>query len=301
MQSRVFVIGAGGFLGGEFLSRINGAFEVVACDSSERLQSNGLNGIEYDFGNTPPEVLPCKRGDTAVIFSWRGYPAAHESDPVGKLSLNLNHTIDLLTWLARCGVSKVLYASSGGAIYGNVDYAPVSESVVPNPIGFYGIGKATAEMYVRKICLEHGVRHLIFRIGNAYGPEQLRKNLSVGLLAKAVAAAKTGSQIQIWGARDNRRDYIHAEDVARGFLAGLECSLLESGVYNLGSGEALSISDLIVLVQTTLGARIDVLNQPGRSFDVGSICLDCSKFQRATNWQTTWSLRDGILQLAKLV
>jgi nucleoside-diphosphate-sugar epimerase len=89
--------------------------------------------------------------------------------------------------------------------------------------------------------------------------------------------------------------------VARGFLAGLESSFLESGVYNLGSGEAVSISDLIILVQTTLGVRIDVLNQPGRSFDVGSICLDCSKFQQATNWQTTWSLRDGILQLAKFV
>lgn len=294
-KERTFVFGGAGFLGKAFLEKFPWG---VACDSHERLKKAGLRGICFDFGSDQPNGLPCKEGDTAVVFSWRGYPAAHDADPVGKLSLNLNSTLQLIRFLAERRVGKILYASTGGAVYGDGGKDPISEKTVPQPIGFYGIGKATAEMYVSKICREFGVKHAIFRIGNAYGIGQLREKLSVGLIAKVILSAKTGVPIEIWGDGSNQRDYIHADDVASAFLAAMECIAMESGIYNVGSGAAHSIRQIISIVGEVLGLPINVEWRSARSFDVGHICLDCRALKAATGWAPRKSLQEGILEMA---
>jgi hypothetical protein len=85
----------------------------VPCDSAERLERAGTNGVKFDFGVDRPEALPCGVGDLAVIFSWRGYPAAHDADPVGKPSLNLCRTLELVSQLLEQGMEQVFYASTG--------------------------------------------------------------------------------------------------------------------------------------------------------------------------------------------
>lgn len=167
-----------------------------------------------------------------------------------------------------------------------------------DPVGFYGIGKAAAEMYVRKMCREGEVDYAVLRIGNAYGVEQLRSQLSVGLVAKSVAAAKTGDKLRIWGGGENARDYIHAEDVASACLAAIESRTLVSGNYNVGSGVAVSNREVVDLVEKTLGLNVDVEFLPPRPFDVGSICLDCNALRSATTWRPMWRLQDGIRQIA---
>lgn len=186
MAGNIYVFGGAGFLGKAFCRACP---EAVPCDSRDRLMRARLSGVECDFGFDTPDKLPCGEGDCAVIFSWRGYPAAHDADPVGKLSLNLSRTLALVSFLVGRGAAGIFYASSGGAIYCNAGAKPVSESAATKPVGFYGIGKLTAEMYVQKVCRDSGVRHVIFRIGNAYGIDQIRDNLSVGFVATAVKQA----------------------------------------------------------------------------------------------------------------
>lgn len=298
MSGKIYVFGGAGFLGKAFCRACP---DAVPCDSLERLARSGLSGIEFDFGFDSPASLPCGGGDSAVIFSWRGYPAAHDADPVGKLSLNLSRTLELVSWLAKRGVDGIFYASTGGAVYGNAGAAPVSESTVLNPMGFYGIGKATAEMYVSKVCHELGVRHVVFRIGNAYGVDQIWNNLSVGFVAKAVQAALLGESLEIWGAGQNRRDYIRAEDVAGGFLKAIVNCRVPSGVYNLGSGKSFSNLEIVDKVKQVLGRNVDVVFKDARAFDVGGICLDCSKFQKASGWEPRWSLEEGIREMAEIL
>lgn len=296
MENKVYVFGGAGFLGKTFIERFPTG---IPCDTPQRLEQAGLNGLQFDFGKDSAEWLPCSAGDMAVIFSWRGYPAAHDEHPVAKLSLNLNATLSLLTVLVKKQVPKIIYASSGGAIYGDCGSQPVTESTPPNPMGFYGIGKSTAEMYVRKICVESGIGHSILRIGNAYGVGQLTHNLSVGLIAKVVAAAVRGEKLKIWGGGENRRDYIHAKDVASACLAVLNSNRLPSGCYNVGSGLAISILEIVRLVEETLGLRVALDHLPARPFDVGSICLDSSALRSGTGWEPRWFLRDGIRELAE--
>jgi len=294
----VYVFGGAGFLGKAFCRAWPGS---VPCDSAERLTRAGLHGVEFDFGVDSPAKLPCGRGDQAVIFSWRGYPAAHDSNPVGKLSLNLSCTLELVSWLASSGVEGVFYASTGGAIYGNAGAEAVNETTAINPVGFYGIGKATAEMYVRKLCRESGLRHMIFRIGNAYGPDQIRDNLSVGFVAKAVQCALTGAPLEIWGDGSTRRDYIHAEDVAAGFAAAIRNPGVDSGVYNLASGAAVTNLEVVQMAEEVLGRKVDMVFRTARPFDVARICLDCSSFHRAVGWMPQRSMADGIGEMAKAV
>jgi len=295
---RVYVFGGAGFLGKAFCRAWPGS---VPCDSAERLTRAGLHGVEFDFGVDSPMQLPCGRGDQAVIFSWRGYPAAHDSNPVGKLSLNLSCTLELVSWLASSGVEGVFYASTGGAIYGNAGAEAVNETTAINPVGFYGIGKATAEMYVRKICRESGLRHMIFRIGNAYGPDQIRDNLSVGFVAKVVQCALSGARLEIWGDGSTQRDYIHAEDVATGFAAAIRNPEVDSGVYNLASGAAVTNLEVVRLVEMVLGCKVEIVFRTARPFDVASICLDCSTFHRVAGWVPEQSMADGIREMSKVL
>lgn len=272
--------------------------DAVRCDSPERLARSGFSGIEFDFGFDSPASLPCGKGDTAVIFSWRGYPAAHDADPVGKLALNLSSTLKLVSWLAERRVGGIFYASTGGAVYGNAGLQPVSETMATNPVGFYGIGKATAEMYVRKVCRESGVRHMVFRIGNAYGIDQIRDNLSVGFIAKAVQCALTGNALEIWGDGSTRRDYIHADDVATGFVSAIRNPEVPSGIYNLGSGRAISNLEVVKIVERVLSRKVNVVFRSARPFDVDGICLDCSALRKASGWKDKYSMEDGIREMA---
>jgi len=295
LNRNIYVFGGAGFLGKAFCRACP---EAVPCDSADRLARAGMRGVEFDFGVDQPEGLPCGEGDLAVIFSWRGYPAAHDADPVGKLSLNLSSTLELVSFLARRRVGGLFYASTGGAVYGNTDFEPVSEVVALNPVGFYGIGKATAEMYVRKVCRESGVRHMVFRIGNAYGIDQIRDNLSVGFVAKAVQCAVSGGALDIWGNGETRRDYIHVNDVAEGFMAAVRNPVLESGIYNLASSFAVSNLQVVDLVARVLGRSINVVFRESRPFDVAGICLDCAAYRKVSGWKPRWTLEYGIREMA---
>lgn len=209
MNGRVLVIGGGGFLGRVFCRRMAERATVVACDSEARLarlEDARIGKQRYDYGHDAPEAIGCEPGDTAVIFSWRGYPAAHEKEPLRHLNLNLDHTLSLVNMLARRGVARVLYASTGGAVYGHCGGALVTEDTKPEPVGFYGIGKLAAEMYVRKAAAEAGCDYAIMRIGNAYGAGQLEDNLSVGFVARAVQCAVRGEALEVWGADEIYRD-----------------------------------------------------------------------------------------------
>ena len=295
MSGRIYVFGGAGFLGKAFCRACP---DAVPCDSAGRLVKAGMHGVEFDFGVDRPEGLPCGAGDLAVIFSWRGYPAAHDADPVGKLSLNLRCTLELVSWLASRRVGGIFYASTGGAVYGNAGVQPISETMATNPVGFYGIGKATAEMYVRKVCRESGVRHMVFRIGNAYGIDQIRDNLSVGFIARAVQCAITGDALEIWGDGSTSRDYIHAEDVAAGFASAIHNDEVPSGIYNLGSGRAISNSEVVKTVERVLGRKVNLVFRPARPFDVEGICLDCSAIRKVSGWVEKYSIEDGIREMA---
>lgn len=295
MAGNIYVFGGAGFLGKAFC---HACPEALPCDSRDRLIRAGLSGVEFDFGFDTPDKLPCAEGDLAVIFSWRGYPAAHDADPVGKLSLNLSRTLELVSFLVGRGAAGIFYASSGGAIYGNAGAKPVNESAATKPVGFYGIGKLTAEMYVHKLCRDSGVRHGIFRIGNAYGIDQIRNNLSVGFVATAVKVALSSGKIDIWGDGRNRRDYIHSEDVSSGILTAICSSQLSSDVYNLGTGTSFSNLEVLKMVEEVTGKKVYTVFKEMRAFDVGEISLDCSRLRDETGWEPKWSLAEGIRQMA---
>ena len=298
MKSTIYVFGGAGFIGKSFFVKCP---ESVVCDSEYRLQKAGLTGLPFDFGIDSPKELPCGPGDVAVIFSWRGYPAEHDLDPVGKLSVNLNRTLELLRFLADRGVNKILYASSGGAVYGDIGEKCATEDMTLNPIGFYGIGKATAEMYVRKICREAGMLYYIFRIGNAYGVEQIKQKLSVGLVANAVLAGFNRMPLEIWGGGQNRKDYIHVEDVAEAFFSALKTVDLESGFYNVGSGMSHSTLEIVETVEKVLNLRIPLALLEARGFDVKKISLDSHLLQERTGWRPLRTLEAGIIEMVKEV
>lgn len=243
-----------------------------------------------------------KGADVVHHYAWTTIPFTANADPVADLDANLRETVRLLEVLrarkAETGQApKVVFSSSGGTVYGPIRHTPVSENHPYNPINAYGASKAAAEIYLSSYRATHGIDCRIARIANPYGAGQnpaRRQGAASTFLFQALA----GETISIWGDGSIVRDYIHIADVAAAMVALADApadaiSPDEPPVFNVGSGEGVSLNHIIDVLRDQLGLDPIVSYSPGRSFDVPVSVLDITKARRQLNWQPRLSFAEG--------
>ena len=230
-----------------------------------------------------------------IDLAYSTVPKTSFQDPIFDLLSNLPASVGLLQEAVACGVAKVLFVSSGGTVYGPALRLPIDENHPTEPISPYGITKLTIEKYALMFSKNTGLHVVIARPANAYGEAQ-RAGTGQGFIAAAVHAALNGLPVQMFGGEGTVRDYVHVKDVALGLLAVLEHGA-NGQCYNIGSSVGSSNRKVIELIEQQASAfdcRINVDNQPARSFDVVSNVLDSSKLSRASGWSPRISLSEGI-------
>lgn len=243
-----------------------------------------------------------KDADVVHHYAWTTIPFTANADPVADLDANLRETVRLLEALrtrrTETGQSpKVVFSSSGGTVYGPIRHTPVSESHPYNPINAYGASKAAAEIYLGSYRATHGIDCRIARIANPYGAGQnpaRRQGAASTFLFQALA----GQTISIWGDGSIVRDYIHIADVAAAMVALADApadaiSANETPVFNIGSGEGVSLNHIIDVLRDELCLHPVVEYLPGRSFDVPVSVLDIAKARRQLNWQPRLPFAEG--------
>ena len=172
---------------------------------------------------------------------------------------------------------------------------PIPEDHPTDPICAYGISKLMAEKYIRLFASEQGMHSVILRIANPYGENQDPKRPQ-GAVSVFLDRATTGGEISLWGDGSVVRDYIYQEDVGQA-VAAVMASPDAEGIYNLGSGQGHSLSEVLGAVEAVLGRRIAVNHLAGRSFDVPFNVLDCSRLQGHSSWRPSTSLTQGITRM----
>jgi len=218
---RCLVLGAGGFLGGNLCHALldRGAL-VSGFGRSPPPQALRHPDIAYAVGDMahPDTLLEAVKGQEIVFhLASSSLPESSNRDPAADLAAGLAANLRLLQICRASGTRKVIFASSGGTVYGMTKSVPIPEDAPTNPISAYGITKLATEKYLRLFHYLHGLDFHALRISNPYGPGQspFRRQ---GLVAILLERLLTGKPIEIWGDGEVVRDFVHVNDVVEAFL-----------------------------------------------------------------------------------
>ncbi|MDI4663235.1 NAD-dependent epimerase/dehydratase family protein [Xanthobacter autotrophicus] len=237
--------------------------------------------------------------ETLYHLAWSTIPASADPDPARDILENVVGTVRMLEAARRAPGLRIVFASSGGSVYGAPEGLPVSEAHPTRPVSAYGISKLMVEHYLDKYRAIYGLDGVALRISNCYGARQ-QPQKGLGAVTLFARAGLRREPLKLFGAGDVVRDYIHVDDVVDAMIAaGARRNV--TGPINIGSGVGHSLREVIAKLEAALGHRFDVHQAPPRRFDVAASVLDVARAQDRLGWTPTINLDVGIeLLLAEL-
>lgn len=288
----ILVIGGSGFIGQHLVSGLaRHGHHVSVLDLLQREDAPVVR--QFVGSHEDRELLErvVHGQDLVVQLVSTTVPASSNQDVEFDIRSNLISLIRLLEVMRSQNVMRIVYLSSGGAVYGAPDSYPVAESHTLKPVSSYGIVKVAAEHYIRTYAELYGFQPLVFRPSNAYGPGQ---NLvkPQGVIGHFLRQALQGDSLQVWGDGTIRRDYLYIDDLVELMVGAIGKG--SSGVFNAGSGTDFSLNQIIEVLEQVIGSKLTCDYLPARNAEVERIRLDISKAQDEVGWQPQVSLEDGI-------
>ncbi len=215
------------------------------------------------------------------------------SDPVEDASINLLGVLTLLEACRMNGVGRVLFASSGGAIYGEQDYFPADEKHPTRPISPYGVAKLSTEGYLYYYEAVHGISPVCLRYANVYGPRQNPEG-EAGVVAIFTGKMLRGEQPVINGPGTQTRDYVYVADVVRANVLALQSS--RSGIFNVGTGVETDVNTLYRSLRAhTASSCAEQHGEAKRGEQLRSV-LDNGKITKELGWSVSVSMEEGLLR-----
>ncbi len=211
-------------------------------------------------------------------------------DPILDADINIKGTLNLLELSRKSGISKFIFASTGGAIYGEPDLIPADEDTVPMPISPYGISKLSIEKYLSYYNKIYGLNYTSLRYSNVYGPRQ-NPHGEAGVIAIFCNKIINGEPCIVYGDGEQTRDYVYVEDVKR---ANIECISSPNDSYNIGTSIETSVNGLIEYLRKASGRDFEVIYEPARDGEVERISLNNNKAKKEINWTPHVMLEEGI-------
>jgi UDP-glucose 4-epimerase len=297
---RAILLGGSGFLGlsiAQTLQRRN--VEVDIADRGERLARCSAELGGYRVTNTDAKGLQAidfASADVLVYLASATLPSTSMVSLSHDAEANITPAVRAFEKAAEAGVRRIVFASSGGTVYGPARKLPIAEDHPTSPISAYGVSKLAVEQYLAIMARMGSVEGISLRVANPYGPYQFR-GVGVGAVARFLSCVRAEEPIVVWGDGTVVRDYVHVDDTAAAFAAACETANLVSGEYNIGSGVGFSLNDLVQRITEVCGTEAAVEYRSSRAFDVPEVVLDFGKFRSATGWQPTISFHDGLIRM----
>lgn len=291
------VTGGAGFIGSHLVDRLLSLeYKVVVIDdlSTGKLRNLNPAAIFYHSDITQPSVQQVfQREKPDLLFHLAAQISVSQStkDPLKDAQTNIIGTLQLLE-AARChGVKKFIYASTGGALYGDPETNPCTEQCPIVPLSPYGLSKYLAEQYLELYHQLYQLTYTTLRYGNVYGPRQ-DPHGEAGVVAIFTRAMLGGQQPQIFGDGHQERDFVYVDDVVDANI----CAIAEgdSSAFNIGTGKGTSVNRIFALLKSITRYNGDPVHLPARPGDVYQISLDCGKAERELGWTSQVGLEEGL-------
>jgi UDP-glucose 4-epimerase len=294
---KVLVTGGAGFIGSHLVDRlVQEGHEVVIVDNLSTGKRRNLNRaarfykldiqswrLERVFRNERPNIVMHLAAQMDVRKS--------VEDPVFDAQVNVLGMLNVLQQAVRHGVRKVVFSSSGGAIYGEQEIYPAPESHITQPLSPYGISKLCGEHYLSYYQRVSGLQMVSLRYANVYGPRQ-DPDGEAGVVAIFIQKLLNNEQAIINGNGRQTRDFVYVEDVVEANLAvmGQETQ----GTYNVGTGKETSINDLLRTLITHTNSTYKEIHGPAKKGEQARSVIDSSKLRQELSWEPRTELGEGL-------
>ena len=294
---KVLITGGAGFIGSHVVDRLleRGHKVVVVDDLSTGRRSNLPSGIplhQVDIATpTLEEVFQQERPELVLHLAAQISVQVSIQDPLKDARSNLQGSLNLLQNCAKYGVQKIVYASSGGAIYGEPQYLPCDEGHPVQPLSHYGVSKFAVENYLYVYRLTHGLDYTVVRFGNIYGPRQdpLGEAGVVAIFSQNMLAQRP---VTINGSGEQERDFLYVLDTAESVIKAIEG---ESGqAYNIGTGKGASVNQIYSMLKAATAYSGDATYGPAKPAEVFKIYLDNTRARRELVWEPRFTLEEGL-------
>jgi UDP-glucose 4-epimerase len=300
MSISYLVTGGAGFIGANLIRRL------TAPDVRIRVLDNLSAGHRSDLAGLPVEFIQGDIRDADIVnravdgIQTVIHLAAHTNvvesikNPELNFDNNVQGTFNLLKASVLHGVGRFIFASTGGAIVGEV-IPPVHEDMPPHPLSPYGAGKLAGEGYCSAFYGTYGLKTISLRFSNVYGPFSYYKS---SVIAKFFRQVQVGEPIVVFGDGEQTRDFIYVGDLCQGIITALETPLPFGQAIQLGSGRETSINEMLKLLRQVVGndgfppTRYD----PPRQGEIQHNYLSIARAEKYLNFSPVTDLQTGLYQ-----
>ena len=304
---KVLVTGAAGFIGSHACDRLlHQGHEVWGVDdlSTGRLanlrDADGSPSFRFHeldvVGDAFAHVLCDVQPDVVVHLAAQMDVRKSVADPLADSRVNVLGTVRVLDAVQRAGKARVVFASSGGTVYGEPASVPVAEDAPLQPVAPYGAAKVAGEAYVGAYARLYGLPTCILALGNVYGPRQ-DPHGEAGVVAIFLRAMLSGGPTKIFGDGTSTRDYVYVDDVVEAIVQAAHGSG-DGGRYNVGSGIGTQVRELHRMLAEIAEAPDEPTFEAPRTGELQRIVLDPTRASQDLGWTPRTALIDGLRQTA---
>jgi UDP-glucose 4-epimerase len=301
---RVLVTGGAGFIGSHvadgYLAR---GCEVTVLDNLATGRRQNVPAaarfVQEDIRSPAARRLVAEGGFTVLNHQAAQMDVrVSVKDPGFDADVNLIGLLNLLEGAREGGVERVVFASSGGVVYGESDRLPHPESAPKLPLSPYGVSKLASEFYLAQYALLHGIGARALRYANVYGPRQ-NPHGEAGVVAIFGTRLRQGRPLTVYGDGGQTRDYVYVEDVARANLLATDAPARRPGgiddlAFNVGTGRETSVNDLARTLMTAAGITVTIERSPARAGELQRSAVAVDKAAAELGWRPAVTLEEGL-------
>ncbi|HOB15758.1 MAG TPA: NAD-dependent epimerase/dehydratase family protein [Defluviitoga sp.] len=295
---KILVTGGAGFIGSNLVDRlVEEGHSVVVVDDLSTGKINLLSPLalfyHQDIRDYKVLEIIFETHHFDYVFHLAAQISVPESvdNPKKDAEINIMGTLNILSLSSKYGVKKIIFSSSGGAIYGENAPIPTTEDFCPNPISPYAISKLACEHYIKFFSKEFSLNYTILRYSNVYGPKQTPKG-EAGVVAIFTENMLKNQEVEIYGNGEQIRDFIHVYDVVEANI--LSINNADNEILNISCNEATSINELFKIMKEETNYKKSPIYQPKRPGDLEVSVLSNEKAKRILNWQPSFNLKEGV-------
>lgn len=294
---KTVVTGGAGFIGSniaEALLKRGHNVTIIDDLSMGRMENVPQNAEFHKMDISSPVVDKIfERGQFDQIFHLAAQMDVRKSveNPIFDAEINILGGINLLRACVKHNVKKIIFSSTGGAIYGEQDYFPADEKHPLNPVSPYGISKLAFEKYLHFFWLEHKLSYVSLRYANVYGPRQNEKG-EAGVVAIFCSKLLAGEKAVVNGDGLQTRDFVFVSDVVNANILAMDYN--ENGCLNVGTGDETDINTIFDKIQSATGSSQKRTNGPGMAGEQKRSCIAHDLIKNEMGWTPKVFLDEGI-------
>ncbi|MGH7814451.1 MAG: NAD-dependent epimerase/dehydratase family protein [Candidatus Binataceae bacterium] len=298
---RILVTGGAGFIGSNTVDALVAAKagEISVLDdlsAGKRHQVNpAVAFYQVDLRDAAKMAAAVEQARPEVIVHFAAQMDVRRSvaDPAFDAQVNLVGFLNLMEAARKHGLRRVVFSSTGGAIYGEQEKFPCGEDHPCRPVSPYGIAKLSTESYLFFYRAEYGIDYLVLRYANVYGPRQ-DPHGEAGVVAIFCGRMLEKQPCAIYGDGEQTRDYVYVGDVVRANLAAVEAKA--TGAFNIGTGIETSVNTLYRTLAAAAGVSAAPEYRPGRPGEQRRSAISAARAEKALGWQPEKTLAQGLAE-----